>query len=48
MKSPAVLQRFSNDDAEAVGSSPLEYADYIASEQARWKEVIQKANIKAD
>jgi tripartite-type tricarboxylate transporter receptor subunit TctC len=43
-----VLQRFTNDDAEPVGSSPREYADYIAHEQARWKEVIQKANIKAD
>jgi tripartite-type tricarboxylate transporter receptor subunit TctC len=48
VKTPAVLQRFSTDDAEAVGSGPREYADYIASEQARWKEVIQKANIKAD
>jgi tripartite-type tricarboxylate transporter receptor subunit TctC len=48
LKSPAVRQRFSADDAEAVGSTPREYADYIAAEQARWKEVIQKANIKAD
>jgi tripartite-type tricarboxylate transporter receptor subunit TctC len=48
VKSPAVLQRFANDDAEPVGSSPRDYADYIAQEQARWKEVIQKANIKAD
>ena len=48
VKSPAVLQRFSADDAEAVGSTPEDYAKYIAAEQARWKEVIQKANIKAD
>ena len=48
VKSPAVRQRFSADDAEPVGSTPREYADYIAAEQARWKEVIQKANIKAD
>jgi tripartite-type tricarboxylate transporter receptor subunit TctC len=48
VKSPAVLQRFSADDAEAIGSTPEEYAKYIAAEQARWKEVIQKANIKAD
>jgi tripartite-type tricarboxylate transporter receptor subunit TctC len=48
VKSPAVVERFKADDAEAVGSSPQEYAEFIAREQARWKEVIQKANIKID
>jgi len=47
-KSPAVMERFKPDDAEAVGSTPQEYADYIAREQARWKDVIQKAGVKAD
>ena len=47
-KSAAVAERFKADDAEAIGSSPREYADFIAKEQARWKEVIQKANIKID
>jgi tripartite-type tricarboxylate transporter receptor subunit TctC len=36
------------DDAESVGSTPQEYAAFIAKEQARWKEVIQKAGVKAD
>jgi tripartite-type tricarboxylate transporter receptor subunit TctC len=48
VRSPAVLERFGVDNAEAVGSTPQQYAEYIAREQARWKEVIQKANIKAD
>jgi tripartite-type tricarboxylate transporter receptor subunit TctC len=48
VKAPSVIQRFSADDAEGVGSTPQEYADYIAREQARWKEVIQKANVRAD
>jgi tripartite-type tricarboxylate transporter receptor subunit TctC len=48
VKSAAVIQRFSADDAEAVGSTPQDYAAYIATEQARWKEVIQKAGVKAD
>jgi tripartite-type tricarboxylate transporter receptor subunit TctC len=48
VKSPAVIERFSADDAEAIGSTPQEYADFIAKEQARWREVIQKANVKAD
>ena len=47
-KSPAVAERFKADDAEAVGSTPQAYAEFIANEQARWKEVIQKAGVKAD
>jgi tripartite-type tricarboxylate transporter receptor subunit TctC len=47
-KAPAVLQRFAAEDTESVGSSPEVYADFIAKEQARWKDVIQKANVKAD
>jgi tripartite-type tricarboxylate transporter receptor subunit TctC len=48
VKTPAVLERFGVDNAEAIGSTPQEYAEFIAKEQARWKEVIQKANVKAD
>ena len=47
-KSPAVMKQLEPDAAEPVGSTPKEYADYIASEQARWKEVVLKAHIKAD
>jgi tripartite-type tricarboxylate transporter receptor subunit TctC len=47
-KTPALLQRFAAEDAEAVGSSPQEYAQFIAKEQARWKEVIARAGVKAD
>jgi tripartite-type tricarboxylate transporter receptor subunit TctC len=47
-KSPALLARFAAEDTEAVGSTPREYAEFIAREQARWKEVIEKAGVKAD
>jgi tripartite-type tricarboxylate transporter receptor subunit TctC len=47
-KSPAVAERFKADDAEAIGSTPEEYADFVAKEQARWKDVIQKAGVKVD
>ena len=47
-KTPALMQRFAAEDAEAVGSSPQEYAAYIAREQARWKDVIERAGVKAD
>jgi tripartite-type tricarboxylate transporter receptor subunit TctC len=47
-KSASVRKQLEPDAAEPVGSTPQEYAAYIASEQARWKEVVQKAHIKAD
>ena len=48
VKSAAVAARFKADDAEPIGSTPREYADFVAKEQARWKEVIRKANVKID
>ncbi len=47
-KSPAVLERFAADNAVAVGSTPAEFAAYIRKEQARWKEVVEKAKIRAE
>jgi tripartite-type tricarboxylate transporter receptor subunit TctC len=47
-KSPALVARFAAEDAEAVGSSPQEYAEFIAKEQARWKDVIEKAGVKIE
>ena len=47
-KQPSVAERFAVDSAEAVGSTPQAYADFIAKEQARWGEVVRKAGIKAN
>ena len=47
-RSAAVHERFATDGADAVGSTPEEFGEFIAREQARWKEVVQKAHIKAD
>jgi len=47
-KSPALVARFAAEDAEAVGSTPQEYAEFIAKEQARWKDVIEKAGVKIE
>ena len=47
-RQPSVVARFAADDAEAVGSKPQEYADFITREQARWGEVVRKAGIKAN
>jgi tripartite-type tricarboxylate transporter receptor subunit TctC len=45
---PSVAERFAVDNAEAIGSTPQEYADFIAREQVRWSEVVRKAGIKAN
>ncbi len=47
-RSPSVEAQLEPDSAEPVGSSPKEFAAYIATEQARWKEVVQKAHVRAD
>jgi len=47
-KSPLVLERFAADDAEAVGSTPAEYAAFIKKEQERWGKVVRAAHIRAD
>jgi tripartite-type tricarboxylate transporter receptor subunit TctC len=47
-RSPAVEKQLEPDSAEPVGSTPKEFLDYIAREQARWKEVVQKAHVRAD
>jgi tripartite-type tricarboxylate transporter receptor subunit TctC len=47
-KSPFVLERFSADDAEAVGSTPAEYAAFVKKEQERWGKVVRAAGVKAD
>ena len=48
MKSSAALERLHNDAAESVGGSPAQFAQFIAGEQKRWKQVVEKARIKAE
>jgi len=47
-RSSSVLERFAADDAEAIGSSPAEYAAFIKKEQERWGKVVRAAGVKAD
>jgi tripartite-type tricarboxylate transporter receptor subunit TctC len=42
------MERLAADSAEAVGSTPEEYAAYIGAEQKTWGEVVRKAGIKAN
>jgi tripartite-type tricarboxylate transporter receptor subunit TctC len=47
-KSKDVGERFAADNAIGIGSSPAEFAAFIKKEQARWSDVVKKANIKAE
>jgi len=47
-KAPAAMDRLKGDAAEAIGDTPEQFAKFIAAEQARWKKVIVRANIKPD
>ena len=48
LKSSAVTERFANDDAVSGGMPSAEYAAFIAREQTIWKDIVKRANIKAD
>ena len=45
---PEALARLQADAAIAVGSTPAEFARFIAEEQKRWQPVIARAKIKPD
>jgi len=48
VRAPEVLSKFEAESATAEGTTAKEYADFIRKEQARWKEVVIKAGIKAN
>lgn len=45
LRNPEVSRRLTNDGAEAVGSSPAEFAAYIRAETKKWAQVIKAAGI---
>jgi tripartite-type tricarboxylate transporter receptor subunit TctC len=48
IREPAALERLRNDAAIVVGSTPTEFAAFIAAERERWKPVIARAKVKPD
>jgi tripartite-type tricarboxylate transporter receptor subunit TctC len=48
VREPAALERLQTDAAIAVGSTPAEFAAFIASERDRWKPVLLRAKVKPD
>ena len=45
LKSSQVTQRYATDNAVAEIGTPEQFGAYIAKEQARWRDVVKKANI---
>jgi len=48
MRNPQATERLRGDTAQPVGDTPAQYAAFIKTEQARWKEVAARAKIKPD
>ena len=48
MALPAIRERFQREGAEAVGSTPAEFAAFVQSEVTRWTEVARKAGLKPE
>jgi tripartite-type tricarboxylate transporter receptor subunit TctC len=48
VRAPAALERLQGDAAIPVGSTPAEFAAFIASERERWKPVLERAKVKPD
>ena len=44
----AVTQRFADDNAIAGVGNPEAFGAYIAKEQTRWKEVVEKGKIRIE
>jgi tripartite-type tricarboxylate transporter receptor subunit TctC len=48
LRDPIVKQRFSTEGADAVGSSPEQFARFVADEIAKWTKVVKVGGIKAE
>ena len=48
MRSAAAIDRLNQDAAQAIGGTPAQFAQFIVQEQKRWKEVVDRAKIKAE
>lgn len=48
VKLPEISQRFQLDGAEAVGSTPREFAAFLKAEMQKWGKVIKDAGIKLE
>jgi tripartite-type tricarboxylate transporter receptor subunit TctC len=48
LKTPAVVEKFASIGVEPVVMPPAEFAAHLKTQTAKWKKLLQDANIKAD
>ena len=48
VKSQSSVERLNQDAAQPVGGTPAQFAQFIAAEQKRWKQVVERAKIKPE
>jgi tripartite-type tricarboxylate transporter receptor subunit TctC len=48
LKSPKVRELFVAQDAQPIGSTPAEFAARVKDELARWRKIVQVANVKPE
>ena len=48
IKTKVFLDRFGSIGDEPAGGTPEEFAQTIAKDSAKWKEVVERANVKLD
>lgn len=48
LKQPQIVEQYSTMGAEPVGSTPVEFAKYNASESIKWAEIVRKSGAKAN
>jgi tripartite-type tricarboxylate transporter receptor subunit TctC len=48
LKGNGIMSRFAKDDARAGGGTPEQFAAFIKREQATWRRIIEKTNLKIE
>ena len=48
LQSPALKERYASIQAEPVGGTPGEFAEYVKKETVKWAEVVRKSGAKLD
>jgi tripartite-type tricarboxylate transporter receptor subunit TctC len=46
IKSPDVIKRFADEGADAIGSTPEQFEQFIAAEVSRWRKAIKDAGVQ--
>ena len=48
LKTPAVLEKFNAMGLDPVGSTPAEFAAFLKAQTAKWKKMLQDADIRPE